>query len=75
MRLNEKKVGHDRAESAERGDKAELADFFAEIKIDCVARVELSMLQRQSVLARKFRDAECEQHRESEENAAHSSLP
>jgi hypothetical protein len=45
VRLNEKKIRYDRAESAQRGDKTDLSEPFAKIETENIVAAGLTTLQ------------------------------
>src|SRR5262249_30650378 len=71
LRLDEKKIGDDRAKSAERSDETELSDSFAKIEVGDLTHAHLSMLQRARTLRRKLNHAEDEKQREGKDHATH----
>jgi hypothetical protein len=76
VRLNEKSVRDNRAESAQRRDKTELTDLFTEVEIQLdAAQAFLSMLHLDCVLGRQFHQAEGKEHYNSDKDARHNSLP
>jgi hypothetical protein len=60
--LDKKKIGQQRAKTAQRGDEPELPDFFAEIEICDVGKPQLSMLERERALGRKSHHSEDENY-------------
>jgi hypothetical protein len=67
VRLDKKKIGKHRAKPAQRGNEPELSDFFMEIKIYDIGKLQLSMLERECSLRREFHYAKREKHRKRKE--------
>jgi hypothetical protein len=67
MRLDKKKIGEHRAEPAQRGHEPELPDFFAEIEVYYIGKLQLTMLERERSFSRKFHDAKNENYGDRKE--------
>jgi hypothetical protein len=60
--LDKKKIGKHRAEPTQRGDESELADFFTEIEIYDIGKLQLPVLERERSLRGKFHHAKRENY-------------
>ena len=75
MCLNEKTIGYDRSKSAQRGNEAELPEFFSkiEIKFDA-AKIFLSVTDGEIVLDWQFDRPEYDQNHGHEKETRHNSF-
>jgi hypothetical protein len=76
VRLNEKRVGHNRPKSTQGGDKSQLPDFFSQIEIKFdTAEMFLPMSPGQIPLNRELERPERDENYDHEKSARHNSLP